>query len=580
MNVVGLNFSIDSAAALVSGGRRIAASTEERFSRLKHDAAFPADALKFCLSKGGISAHDVDSFAFFWNPGTHLEPLLSRRSSSVRHHAEYLEILPNYLLQTLGKPGVSATSQAFRLDSGRKLDISYVDHHTAHAAAAFFNSPFDSAAVLTVDGYGERTAAMIARANGNTIEPLVRIDFPHSVGAFYAAFTQYLGFKANSGEGKVMGLASYGDDSLYSKVAPLVRYTETGFELDLSCFQFFLERTARYSPKLVELLGPARAPESEITARHENIATAMQKVCEDMMLHLARVALRLTGEKNLALAGGVALNCVANRRVQFEVGFDRMFILPPAGDAGSSLGAAQYVSHVLNSEPRDPAPYLDYLGFENSPEEMLHAVRTSGAAFVELPEPHKVAARLIADGKIVGWFQGRAEFGPRALGNRSIVADPRPASMKDVLNARVKFREPFRPFAPSCLEQACGDLFDSPVPSPFMLRVYNTLPNRLNDLAAITHVDGGARVQTVNPDQNPAYYKLIEEFGRITGVPCILNTSFNIRGEPIINNVKEALFCFFGTDMDYLVAGNLLVAKSPETLASALRTCSLPQEEA
>lgn len=566
MNIVGLNFSIDSAAALVCDGKRVAAAAEERFTRVKHDAAFPANALKFCLDRAGLSAAEVDSFAFFWNPGAHLEPFLSRRSASVRHHAEYLESLPNYLLQLLGRPRVLSTTQTFQLDGGKNLRIHYVDHHTAHAAAAFFNSPFDSAAVLTVDGYGERTAAMIAVALGTTITPLLRIEYPHSIGAFYAAFTQYMGFKPNSGEGKLMGLASYGDDSLYPKVAQLVRYTPDGFELDLSYFQFYVERTTRYSPKLVELLGPPRFPGSEVTSRHENIASAVQKVTEDLLLHLARIALRVTGEKNLVMAGGVALNCVANRRIQFEAGFDRIFVLPPAGDAGTSLGAAQYVAHVLYSQPRDPDPYLDYLGYENSQEEILQAIKTSGAAFAELREPAKTGARILAAGKILGWFQGRSEFGPRALGNRSILADPRPAEMKDILNARVKFREPFRPFAPSCLEEACGELFDSSVPSPFMLRVYNTLPNRMSDLAAVTHVDGGARVQTVNPSQNLLYYNLISEFGRLTGVPCILNTSFNVRGEPIINNIKEALFCFFSTDMDYLIAGNYLVAKSPDAL--------------
>jgi carbamoyltransferase len=266
----------------------------------------------------------------------------------------------------------------------------------------------------------------------------------------------------------------------------------------------------------------------------------------------------------------VALNVVGNRRIQFESGFERIFIYPPAGDAGTSLGAALYVAHVLHGEPRDESEYLEYLGFEGTRAQVAQAVKTTGAAHAELSNVEEVTAKLLARGKIVGWFQGRAEFGPRALGNRSILADPRPAEMKDILNARVKFREPFRPFAPSCLVEACGELFESSVPSPFMLRVYDTRPERLKELGAVTHVDGGARVQTVSRTQNPKYYRLIEEFGKLTGVPCVLNTSFNIRGEPIVNDVKEALFCFFGTDMDYLVAGDILVAKTRESLEEAV----------
>jgi len=570
MKIVGLNYSIDSAAALVDGGRRVAACAEERLTRQKHDRSFPVKSLDFCLRKGGVAADEIDAFAFFWNPGTHIEPMLGRQSNAVRHHAEYLYAVPNHLLQLLGQPGVQHTEQTFTLAGNRKLQVHYVDHHSAHAAGAFFNSPFDRAAILTVDGYGERTSTAILRGSGLDIEPVLTVEFPHSIGAFYAAITQYLGFKANSGEGKVMGLASYGDRSLYEKVSSLVKLTDEGFELDLSYFSYFVERTTRYSPKLVSLLGPPRSPESEIDSRHKNIASALQLVTEDLLLHMARLAREKTGEKNLAIAGGVALNCVANSRIMLEAGFENIFIYPPAGDAGTSLGAAQWVAHVLNREPRDPAPYLDYLGFENSDAEIRHALETSGAAFARLDDAPARAARLIANSKIVGWFQGRTEFGPRALGNRSIVADPRPAEMKDVLNARVKFREPFRPFAPACLEESCGDLFDCATPSPFMLRVYDTLPDRVNDLASITHVDGGARVQTVTEAQNAPYYQMIKEFGRLTGVDCILNTSFNIRGEPIVNNIKEALFCFFGTDMDYLVCGDYLVAKSANSLQEAL----------
>ena len=571
MNIAGVNYSIDSAAAILVDGRRVAATMEERFSRKKHDPAFPTAALDFCLKQAGITADKVDAFAFFWNPGRHIEPALPRMSGRFRHHAEYLYSFPNHIVQLLGQPEVGMMEQVLHLEDGRKLPVYFVDHHLAHAAGAFFSSPFERAAILTVDGYGERNATLIGRGQGNAIEPLLRIDFPHSVGALYAAFSQYLGFKPNSGEGKVMGLASYGDRSLYEKVSKLVQLTPDGFELDRSFFSYEMERTTRYSPKLLDLLGPARKPESQIDNRHENIAAALQYVTEDILLHLARIARERTGESNLCISGGVALNCVANRRIQFESGFDKLFIQPAAGDAGTSLGAAQYVAHVLNDEPRDRSEYLDYLGFESPPDEIERIIRTSGAPHVRVDNIAAVTARVVAQGKIVGWYQGRTEFGPRALGNRSIVADPRPAQTKDILNARVKFREPFRPFAPSCLEESCGDLFDCSVPSPFMLRVYDTLPERLGDLASITHVDGGARVQTVTEAQNPRYYNLIKEFGKLTGVNCVLNTSFNIRGEPIVNTVREALFCFFGTDMDYFAAGDFLVAKNQDSLKQALK---------
>ena len=571
MNIVGVNYCIDSAAAILIDGKRVAASTEERFSRQKHDASFPSKALSFCLKQAGATADDIDAFAFFWNPGRHIEPALAKMSGRFRHHAEFLYSFPNHIVQMLGQPGVEMVEQVLHLEGGRRVPVYFVDHHLAHAAGAYFSSPFHRAAVLTVDGYGERNATLIGRAEGNSIESVIRIDYPHSVGAFYAAFTQYLGFKANSGEGKVMGLASYGDNSLYEKVSELVTLTPRGFELDRSFFSYAMERTTRYSPKLVDLLGPARKPESKIEKRHQDIASALQLVTEDILLHLARIAREETGEVNLVISGGVALNCVANRRIQFESGFDKLFIQPPAGDAGTSLGAAMYVAHVVHDEPRDRGEYLDYLGFGSSAEEVEQVIKTSGAPHMKVDNIEQVAAACVARGKIVGWYQGRTEFGPRALGNRSIVADPRPAEMKDILNARVKFREPFRPFAPSCLEEACGDLFDCSTPSPFMLRVYDTLDDRLNDLASITHVDGGARVQTVTKAQNRKYYNLIREFGRLTGVDCVLNTSFNIRGEPIVNTVREALFCYFGTDMDYLAAGDYIVAKSQESLDEATK---------
>jgi carbamoyltransferase len=562
MKILGINFSNDAAAALVVDGRRVAASTEERFSRVKHDAAFPGRAVDFCLKAGGLRMEDLDAVGFFWNPGAHLETPNRRLSGQIRHHAEYLYAAPNHLLGRFGDPLVERVSQTFHLAGGRALNIHYIDHHMCHAASGYFNTPWEEAAVLTTDGYGERCSTMVAHARGRTLTPLLRIEFPHSVGSLYAALTEYLGFKPNSGEGKVMGLSSYGRRTeYYDKLRGLVKLTDQGFELDLNYFSYNMERSRRYTRKLVDLLGPERKPEAELTPRHEDISKALQLVTEDILLHLAGLARRLVPSDNLILNGGVALNCVANSRLQFESGFKDFSFFAAASDAGSSLGAAQYVAHVLNNDPRDPSPYTEYLGYASDDKEIDLAILRAGAEAKVVADPAAVAAKLLADGHILGWFQGRAEYGPRALGNRSILADPRRPEMKDVLNARVKFREPFRPFAPSCLEEACGDLFDCATPSPWMLRVYNTRPEHLQDLASITHVDGGARVQTVTDQQNHLYYQLIKEFGRLTGVPCVLNTSFNIRGEPIVNSAHDALRCYLGTDLYYLFLGNRLVAK-------------------
>jgi carbamoyltransferase len=560
MNILGINFSNDAAAALLVDGRRVAASTEERFSRVKHDASFPARAVRFCLAEAGLSAGDLDAVGFFWNPGIHLEPSLPRLTGAPRHHAEYLYSVPGHLLQILGQPAVRGITQTLHLD-GHDLPIHYVDHHMAHAASALFNAPFDDCAILTTDGYGERTSTMVARGQGREITPLVTVEFPHSIGGLYAAVTQYLGFRPNSGEGKVMGLSSYGEGALYEQMRSLVTLTDEGFELDLSYFSYNMERTRRYTPKLVALFGPERRPESALDERHFEVSKALQLVTEDLLLHMAGIAKSRTGATNLVVNGGVALNCVANTRIIREAGFEKCVFYAAASDAGSSLGAAQYVAHVVHDEPLDPAPYSEYLGFGATEAQIDDAIRRAGAESRVVANPEALAAKLIAGGAIVGWYQGRTEFGPRALGNRSILADPSRKDMKDILNARVKFREPFRPFAPSCIEEACGDLFDSAEPSPYMLRVYDTLPGRLEDLASITHVDGGARVQTVTEAENGPYYRLIRAFGEATGIPCVLNTSFNIRGEPIVNTPDDAVRCYLGTDMDYLFVHDRLVAK-------------------
>jgi carbamoyltransferase len=562
MNILGLNFSIDASAALVRDGQVIAASAEERFVRSKHYGGFPHQAIQFCLNAGKVEFSDLDAVAFFWNPAIHAEAGVRRFTSTPRHQLEFFHNVPANLLGLLAGDEVVDTKQVFSLASGKELTIHYITHHMCHAASAFYTSPFDDAAILTVDGYGERQSTVVAKGSGVEIEPVLSVDFPHSLGSLYAAFTEYLGFRANSGEGKVMGLASYGKPGTFeTQIRNMVRLTDSGFELDLTYFEYFHDRPHRYNKRLVELLGPERKPETGLDQRHMDIACGLQKVTEEVLLHLACLAREKTGSSNLCLAGGVGLNCVANGRTVREAGFENFFFYPAAGDAGTAIGAALWVSHVLNGAPRSGIVASEYLGPSYTSDEVQNALDKYGVAYRQTEQTEKLAAKMIADGLIIGWFQGRGEFGPRALGNRSILADPRRADMKDLLNSRVKFRESFRPYAPSVLETACGDYFSSSVPSPYMLRAYDTLPGKVDVLPAITHVDGTARVQTVTEQQNPRYYRLIQALGELTGVPVVLNTSFNIRGEPIVNTVQDALKCFFTTDLDALFVGDFLVVK-------------------
>ena len=563
MLVLGINFSNDSAACIIRDGVVLGASQEERFTRIKHDRSFPSRAIRFCLERAGVQLEDCDAVAFFWNPGIHAQVFSAKNSAMPRHHLEFLYNVPNHLLRSFGGDSVDHLEQIFRMKSGKKLHIHYVNHHLCHAASTLFRAPFDEAALLTVDGYGERASTHIAVGKGLDIQTLHTIEFPHSVGSFYAAFTEYLGFAPNSGEGKVMGLGAYGSPKQASIVREMVELTPDGFRIDLRYFSYYVEREKRYSQLLVERLGPARKPESPLEQRHFDIAASFQLVTEEILLHLAGVAKRMTGMRNLGMAGGVTLNCVANGRIAREAGFDRCFFQPAAGDNGTSLGAALWVSHGIHGVPRrSDIETVDTLGVEFSDEEIAAELKRAALPSVRLSDPAAVAAELIEDGQIIGWFQGRAEFGPRALGNRSILADPRKAEMKDILNARVKFREYFRPFAPSVLADRMGELFEPVCDSPFMLQAVMTREDKRDVVPAITHADGTARVQTVTRSANPQYYRLIEEFGRRTGVPCVLDTSFNIRGEPIVNSVADALKCFFTTDMDALFIGSYALARS------------------
>ena len=567
MLVLGINHSNDAAACIVRDGEILGGAQEERFTRIKHDSNFPTRAVEFCLKRAGATLEDVDAVGFFWNPGIHAQAFNRRQSSQFRHHMEFLFSVPNHLLRAWPDDSVASLEQTVRMQSGRKLTIHYVTHHLAHAASALFGSPFDEAALLTVDGYGERASTHIAVGRGLGLQTVHTIEFPQSVGSLYAAFTEYLGFKPNADEGKVMGLGAYGQPRYADAVRTMIWPTDDGFQMDLGFFSYFHEAPHRFSERLTARLGPPRVRESALEQRHYDLAASLQLVTEEILLHLVALTKRKTGMRNLAMAGGVALNCVANGRMVNESGFDRYFFQPAASDAGTSLGAALWVTHGIHKLPRKLVEPVDTLGVEFSAEEIKRELDKAALSYVELKDAPAAAARLLAEGHIIGWFQGRAEFGPRALGNRSILADPRKAEMKDILNRRVKFREPFRPFAPSVLAERTGELFTPGLESPFMLRAYRTRDDKRGVVPAITHEDGTARVQTVTRTANPLYYRLIDEFGKLTGVPCVLNTSFNIRGEPIVNTVADALKCFFTTDMDALFLGPYALARREPTLA-------------
>ena len=569
MKILGINFSNDAAASMVVDDRVTMAVQEERFRREKHFSGFPDQAISACLKSGGApKLTDIDSVAFFWNPAIHATTPNWRMSTMPRHHLEFLYDVPNNLLPKVG-PVPEVMEQVFHLEGGKKFRVNYVTHHLAHAAGALFTSPHTEAAILTVDGYGERDSTVIWSGRGTELKRLWTREFPHSLGAMYAAVTQFLGFKANSGEGKVMGLASYGKPVYMDEFHKMCRLTDDGYELDLTWFQFFAERPTRYSDKFITAFGAPRKAESEITKRDEDIAASLQEMLELAILHLARLAHKKTGMKTLCMAGGVTLNCSANGRLLREGPFENYFFQPASGDAGTSLGAALYVNHVMEGRPRDSARMLlEYLGPRHTMDEVLDTLEKGSIPYLKPADPWETAGQLLARGCIGSVFQGAAEFGPRALGNRSTLSDPRPAEMKDRLNASVKFREAFRPFAPSIHAHRANEYFEGCDFSPFMLRVFPTRPEKLDEARAVTHVDGGARVQTVTREQNPNYFRLIESFEKQTGTPMVLNTSFNIRGEPIVNSPSDAVKCYLTTGMDFLVLEDVLLVKNPSIIQS------------
>lgn len=573
MHILGLNaYHGDASASLFTGGRLACAMEEERFSRLKHQAGFPTLAVQRSLAHAGISAADLDHIAISRDNNAHLHKKLMFALAKGPSFAMLKDRLTN--ASKIRDVKSSVAELAGLPESALKAEVHRVEHHHAHMASAFFVSPFEEAALLSIDGFGDFVSTMWGTGHGSRIEVQDWVEFPHSMGLLYTAITQYLGFGKYGDEFKVMGLAPYGQPEYMDAVRKLVKPTKTGFELDLSYFVHHSEGVNMtwdagsptigdvFSPKLEQLLGARRGKDEPLGQKHMNIAASLQDVLEEVVLGMLRQLSARTGLTDLCMAGGVALNCTMNGKILSETPFKRVYIQPAAYDGGTSLGAALYVKHHVHGAPRDFVMDHTYWGLEYTPEQCRAALDARGLRYQEMDDEPlaDAAAELIAQGNIVGWYQGRFEWGPRALGNRSIVCDPRSDRMKDVLNSRIKHRESFRPFAPSVLEEKAGDWFEMSDASPFMLMTCQVRKEQQARVPAITHVDGTARQQTVSKRTNPKYWGLIHAFEKKTGVPIVVNTSFN-ENEPVVNTPEEAIDCYLRNDMDVLVLGRFLVEK-------------------
>ncbi|MFD1712210.1 carbamoyltransferase [Ottowia flava] len=594
MNILGISaYYHDSAAALLRGGEVVAAAQEERFSRKKHDERFPVNAIRYCLTEGKVDKSSLDSIVFYDKPILKFERLIDTYLSyAPRGFGSFVKAMPVWLKEKLYlKKTLRQELAALLACSESELPpILFAEHHESHAASAFYPSPFDRAAVLCLDGVGEWATTSAWMGDGAKLTPLWQINFPHSLGLLYSAFTYYLGFKVNSGEYKLMGLAPYGQPTYVNKILDnLVDVKPDGtFRLNLQYFDYCtgLRMTNQAFADLFE--GAPRAGESVPTQRDMDIAASIQVVTEEIVLKLAKGLQQETGAQNLCMAGGVALNCVANGRLLREGVFSDIWIQPAAGDAGGALGAACVVHHKYRAQPRAPAGPADrmqgaLLGPTFGEAEVRLALDGLGARYEVLDEAdlYPRVAALLANEQVVGWFQNRMEFGPRALGARSILADPRSTAMQSQLNLKIKFRESFRPFAPAVLQERVSEFFDLDHASPYMLLVAQVqarlqlhpevaasgleqLHQVRSSIPAVTHVDYSARVQTVNKEQNPQFYRLLRAFEQQTGCPVLVNTSFNVRGEPIVCTPQDAFRCFMGTNMDHLVIGNILLSKSSQ----------------
>jgi len=587
----------DSAAALLKDGDLVAAVQQERFSRKKHDARFPGSAITYCLEREKLRLDEVDRIIFYDKPLIKFERLLETYMSYAPNgFRSFVAAMPVWLKEKLYLKSVLRNELA-QLGGCKVKELPpllFAEHHQSHAASAFFFSPFERAAVLCLDGVGEWATTSTWLGNGASLEPLWEIDFPHSLGLLYSAFTYFTGFKVNSGEYKLMGLAPYGQPKYVDLILDkLLDLREDGtFHLDMQYFDYCTGLTMTNSRFDALFGGPPRSPESGLTQREMNIAASIQVVTEEVVLRLASTLHEETGERNLCLAGGVALNCVANGRLLREGPYDNLWVQPAAGDAGGAVGAAAVAWHVYDQQPRrshgaggpaDDRMHGSYLGPAYEPEQIKAELDALGATYTILDDRELLSktAKLLAEEHVVGWFQGRMEFGPRALGGRSIIGDPRSAKMQSVMNLKIKYRESFRPFAPSVLWERVSDYFEQDAPSPYMLIVapvreelrtaltdeqqrlfgIEKLKLRRSELPAITHVDYSARVQTVHEETNPRYYQLLKAFEHLTGCAVLVNTSFNVRGEPMVCTPTDAYRCFMWTEMDCLVVENFFLDK-------------------
>jgi len=601
MHILGISaFYHDSAAALIEDRHILAAAQEERFTRRKHDPSFPRNAVAFCLTQAGVSISDLDAVVFYDKPFLKFERLLETYYAfAPKGLRSFLSAIPVWIKEKvmLRKLIVDELYQIEPFDK-KKITLLFPEHHLSHAASAFFPSPFDESAILTIDGVGEWATTSICHGEGNSIKLFRELKFPHSVGLLYSAFTYYLGFKVNSGEYKLMGLAPYGnpDADRTARFMDIIRQElvdikdDGSINLNQEFFDYATGLRMAKDDRWAGLFGfPVREQEGDLLPEHCDLALAIQKVSEEIILKMARETKRLTGSKHLCLAGGVALNCVANGKLIREGLFDDVWIQPAAGDAGGALGAAYAAYHIYFNKERNGSTGADimegsYLGPRFSDEDIALAAKKRRAAYTYFGDFDALCAKtaeLLDQGNVVGWFQDRMEWGPRALGNRSIIADARNPEMQKKLNLKIKFREGFRPFAPSVLIEDSEEFFDIDTPSPYMLLVadvrearrktvpegYHSFPWRdklyhlRSDVPAVTHIDYTARLQTVHKETNPKYWQLIKHFKDRTGYGVIINTSFNVRGEPIVMSPDDAYRCFMRTEMDYLVVGNFLFGK-------------------
>ena len=597
MVILGISaFYHDSAACLIRDGDIIAAAQEERFTRIKHDSAFPANAIRYCLEEAKINPEQIENIVFYEKPFLKFERLLETYLAfTPKGFASFAKAMLVWIKDKLLQKSSLIKELKFLL--GKEVNwgerLLFSEHHLSHAASAFYPSPFERAAILTLDGVGEWTTTSLAIGKGKDIKVIKEIMFPHSLGLLYSAFTYYIGFKVNSGEYKVMGLAPYGEPRYANLIKEnLINIADDGsFQLNMSYFNYATGLTMT-NKKFHELFGgPPRKSETKLSQREMDLASSVQKVIEEIIIKLAKDIAKETGEKNLCLAGGVALNCVANGILLREKIFDNLWIQPAAGDAGGALGAALSIWHQYHNKERSSSKDRDamkgsYLGPEFNDAEIEDTLMACGAIFKKLSETEIIeeVVSALTDEKAVGWMQGRMEFGPRALGGRSIIADPRSSKMQKQLNLKVKYRESFRPFAPSILREDVGEWFEHDADSPYMLLVADVKENKrlamtaeeealfgidkLNivrsSVPAITHVDYSARIQTVDANTNSRYHAVISKFKEKTGCPIVINTSFNVRGEPIVCNPTDAFKCFMGTELDVLAIGNYLLIKEKQ----------------